>query len=100
MRAQPDIEKEFILITDASEVGIAAILAQKDEFGNEKVVYAFSKILDDTQKRYSTTDKELLAVVKGIENFRRFLIGKNLCYERTINPLNIYGPARILTQEC
>jgi hypothetical protein len=40
------------------------------------MVYVYSKTMDNAQKNYSVTDKELLAVVKSMENFRRYLIGK------------------------
>ncbi|KAF9756156.1 Retrovirus-related Pol polyprotein from transposon 17.6, partial [Nosema granulosis] len=75
-RGQPDFSKEFILTTDASEHGIGAILAQKDEKGIEKMISAYSKIFDKHQINYSVTDKELLAVVKGIEHYRHYLLGK------------------------
>ncbi|MGL5772511.1 MAG: reverse transcriptase domain-containing protein, partial [Bacteroidales bacterium] len=75
-RSQPNIKKPFILTTDASDTGIGAILTQKDDDGHEKMIYAYSKLLDSPQKNYSVTDKELLAVVKSIEHFRRFLVGK------------------------
>lgn len=75
-RAQPNLEKDFIVITDASNEAIGAILAQKDETGKEKMIYAFSKKLDKSQKNYSTTDKELLAVVKTLEHFRHYLLGR------------------------
>lgn len=75
-RAQPDFTKEFILITDASEIGMGAILAQKDKNGNERMISAFSKNFDKHQRNHATTDKELLGVVKGIENYRHYLLGK------------------------
>ncbi|KAF9762117.1 Retrovirus-related Pol polyprotein from transposon 17.6 [Nosema granulosis] len=37
---------------------------------------AFSKKLDKSQRNYSVTDKELLALVKGIENYRHYLLGR------------------------
>ncbi|KAF9762731.1 Retrovirus-related Pol polyprotein from transposon [Nosema granulosis] len=75
-RAQPNRHGHFILTTDASDTGIGAILAQKDEVGRERMIAAFSKNFDKCQKNYSVTDKELLGVVKGIENFRHYLLGK------------------------
>jgi hypothetical protein len=72
MRAQPDFTKEFILTTDASEHTIGGILSQKNNCGKEVMIYAFSKTMYDTQRNYSVTDKELLALVKSVEYFRRY----------------------------
>ena len=40
------------------------------------MISVFSKKLDAPQRNYSTTDKELLAVVKGLEHYRHYLLGK------------------------
>ena len=76
MRAQPDFDKTFILTTDASEYAYGAILSQKQDNGTEKMIYAYSKTMDQAQRNYSVTDKELLGVVKSREHFRRYLFGK------------------------
>ncbi|KAF9742133.1 Retrovirus-related Pol polyprotein from transposon opus, partial [Nosema granulosis] len=60
MRVQPNFQKELILVTDASDYGIGAVLLQKDDMGNERMISAFSKKLDKCQRNYSVTDKELL----------------------------------------
>ena len=57
------------MITDASEIGMGDILAQKDKDGKEQKFSARSKAFDKCQMNYVTTDKELLAVVKGIESY-------------------------------
>ncbi|KAF9756187.1 Retrovirus-related Pol polyprotein from transposon, partial [Nosema granulosis] len=75
-RAQPDIDKDFILTTDASDYGIGAVLTQKDRNNKERMVSAFSKKLDKCQRNYSVTDKELLALVKGVERYRHYLLGR------------------------
>ena len=70
-------EGEFILDTDASNVGIGGVLSQKQD-GHEKVIAYFSKTLSKPERNYYVTRNELLAVVKSVENFhkygRRFLI--------------------------
>ena len=73
---QPDFTKEFILTTDASENAFGGILSQKDDNGMDTMVVAYSKTLDNTQKNYSVTDKELLACVKCMQFFRKYLIGR------------------------
>ena len=75
-RTQPDINKEFILITDASNYAIGAVLAQKDDEGKEQMIYAYSKSLNSAQKNYTVSEKELLAIVKSCEYFRHYLLGK------------------------
>lgn len=72
----PDLNKTFILTTDASEKSIGGILSQKSENGTEYVISYFSKKLKDAQLNYSVTDKELLAAIKAIENYRHYLLGK------------------------
>jgi hypothetical protein len=47
------------------------------EDGKGCMVYAFNRTMEKTQLNYSVTDKELLAVVRSMEFFRRYLIGKN-----------------------
>ncbi|KAF9760761.1 Retrovirus-related Pol polyprotein from transposon 17.6 [Nosema granulosis] len=42
----------------------------------ENMTSDFSKNFDKHQMNYSVTDKELLAVVKGVEHYRHYLLGK------------------------
>ncbi|KAI4293375.1 hypothetical protein PAPHI01_2649 [Pancytospora philotis] len=43
LRYQPDMEREFIVITDASDYAISGILSQKDDRGREHIVHSYSK---------------------------------------------------------
>ncbi|ORD98372.1 TF28 [Hepatospora eriocheir] len=63
----------FILTTDASDIGIGSVLSQKIN-GEEKMIAYFSKIHSAAQKNYSTTEQELLAVVKSVEHFSHYLV--------------------------
>lgn len=70
--ACPDFEQPFILQTDASSVGLGAVLTQTVE-GVERVIAYTSQVLSDTQKRYTVTEQECLAVIWAIKKFRPYL---------------------------
>lgn len=71
----PKSEGHYILDTDASDVGVGAVLSQVQ--GKEERILAYaSKKLDIHQTRYSTTRKELIAVVTFITQFRHYLLGR------------------------
>ena len=72
----PDLEKEFILQTDASDCGVGAVLSQRDAAGSDHPVCYFSRKLLPREKRYSTIEKECLAIKLATQAFRVYLLGK------------------------
>ncbi|KAG5896052.1 hypothetical protein JTB14_011047 [Gonioctena quinquepunctata] len=66
---------KFILDTDASNVGLGTVLSQIQE-GQEKVIGYFSKTLSKPERNYCVTRRELLAVVKGVEHFYKYVYGR------------------------
>ncbi|XP_075112050.1 uncharacterized protein LOC142182057 [Nicotiana tabacum] len=70
----PDWSQPFELMCDASDLAVGAILGQKKDkiFGP---IYYASRTLNEAQKNYATTEKELLAVVFAFDKFRSYLIG-------------------------
>lgn len=72
--ASPDFSKQFIISCDASNTGVGAVLYQEDD-GLEHPIAFFSKTLNKCQRKYTTTEKELLAVVYAIEKFRCYVDG-------------------------
>ena len=73
--AYPKPDEVFILDTDASDVSIGAVLSQIQD-GEEVVISYASNILIKEQRRWCTTRKELLAIVKFARYFRHYLLGR------------------------
>ncbi|RVW33244.1 Pol polyprotein [Vitis vinifera] len=61
----PNWELPFEVMCDSSDYAIGAVLGQRED-GKPYVIYYASKSLNDAQKNYTTTEKELLAVVLNI----------------------------------
>ena len=76
MLSYPDYSRRFILDTDASDVGIGAVLSQVREDGSEGVVAYASRSLSRPERRYCVTRKELLAVVEFVHHFQQYLLGR------------------------
>ncbi|KAM2726800.1 hypothetical protein EV2_039209 [Malus domestica] len=70
----PDWSLPFELMCDASDYAVGAVLGQCVNKVPHVIYYA-SRTLNDAQLNYSTTEKELLAVVFALEKFRSYLIG-------------------------
>ncbi|KAL8604519.1 hypothetical protein ACOMHN_015803 [Nucella lapillus] len=73
--ALPNLSDPFILDTDASDVAIGAVLSQVQE-GVEKVIAYSSFSLTPEQRKYCTTRKELLSIVRFTRQFKYYLLGK------------------------
>ncbi|WVZ93921.1 hypothetical protein U9M48_039871 [Paspalum notatum var. saurae] len=70
----PDWNAPFEIMCDASDDAVAVVLGQSNDRKHHAISYA-SKTLTGPQLNYSTTDKELLAIVFAIDKFRSYLVG-------------------------
>ena len=77
-----DPHSETVIQTDASQKGLGAVLLQQ----GHPVCYA-SKALSDTEKNYSNIEREMLAVVWGLERFNYFIYGKHCTVHTDHKPL-------------
>jgi len=82
----PDFNERFILTTDATGEGLGAVLSQ-GEVGKDSAVAYASRTLNRAEKSYSTTEKELLAIVWGMRYFRPYLHGKRFTVVNDHKPL-------------
>ena len=70
----PNFDLEFVVTTDASDYAIGGVLSQlyereKEKGVDDRPVAYFSKSMNEAQTRYSTTEKEMLAIVLAVENW-------------------------------
>ena len=71
-----DQKKETELVTDASPLGLSAILFQKSPGTSDRKVVAYaSRALSDVETRYSQTEEEALAIVWAVERLHLYLYG-------------------------
>ena len=59
---------------DANDFAIRVVLGQRED-GKPYAIYYASKTLNEAQRNYTTTEKELLAVVFALDKFRAYLVG-------------------------
>ncbi len=70
MFAFPDYKKPFILCTDASSLGVGAVLMQASKSQRPHVIAYASRVLNSGESKYSVTHIEALAVVWALKHFR------------------------------
>ncbi|GJX95211.1 reverse transcriptase domain-containing protein, partial [Tanacetum coccineum] len=76
----PNWDLPFELMYDASDFAIGAVLGQRHEKHFRPIHYA-SKTMNEAESHYTTTEKEMLAVVYAFEKFRSYLIlNKSIVY--------------------
>jgi hypothetical protein len=82
-----DFSKEFVLVCDASDVAVSAVLNQRQEKGLAPIAFA-SRLLNPAEQKYSIHEKECLAVVWGCERFRVYLEHKEFILHTDIQALS------------
>lgn len=83
--AYPNFNKPFVIHTDASDYQLGSVISQ-----DNKPIAFYSRKLSPTQTQYTTTERELLAIVETLKEFSNILLGheikvytdnKNLTYK-------------------
>ena len=87
---QPDHNRPFILEVDASQYATSAILWQEDNKGKKHAIGYDSSTLSDAERNYPIYDRELLAMIHGLENWRYLLAG-------TKTPIQVLSDHKNLT---
>ena len=82
-----DFQREFILTTDASTVGLGAILSQIDAGGIERPCAYASRVLKDAEMKLAPFHLEHLAMLWGCKHFHPYLVGKHFTIRTDHKPL-------------
>ena len=73
--AFPDVNRPWVIETDASMVGCGALLHQPDENGDMHLIACASKTFDSAERNYGITERETLAIVWALKFFRPWIYG-------------------------
>lgn len=97
----PDLIKQFILTTDASDIGCGAVLSQVTEAGDQPIAFA-SKTFIPAERNKPTILKELTAIHWAINHFESYLYGRRFTIRTDHRPLvylfNMKKPTSKLTR--
>jgi RNase H-like domain found in reverse transcriptase/Integrase zinc binding domain/Chromo (CHRromatin Organisation MOdifier) domain/Integrase core domain/Reverse transcriptase (RNA-dependent DNA polymerase) len=97
--AMPDQNRPFQIETDASKYATGAVLTQLDSNGDRHPVSFLSKTFSPAERNYEIYDRELLAIIRALDEWRHYIQGsphttvilsdhKNLTYYREAQKLN------------
>ena len=68
----PDMDKVFLIHTDASDIAVGATLSQEDKYGQLKLVACGSRKLNDAEKNYPPHEQECLAVIDALRRWKYY----------------------------
>ena len=84
----PLFDKKFFITTDASDYAIGGVLSQNHNPQSHDLPIAYaSRALNNAEKNYSTTDKEMLAIVWAVTHFRPYVYGRKFTVVTDHRPL-------------
>jgi len=79
--AASDIDKKMRMEVDASDYATGGVLSMEYKDGLWRPVTFLSKLLNETERNYEIYDKEMLAIIRGLEVWRHLLEGVQTKFE-------------------
>jgi len=87
--AAPDLDKKIRMEVDASDYATGEVLSMEGEDRKWKLVAFLSKLLNETERNYKIHDKEMLAIIRGLESWRYLLEGAQFKFEIWMDHKNL-----------
>jgi len=87
--AAPNIDKKMRMEVDALDYATGGVLSMECEDGLWRPVALLSKSLNETERNYEIHDKEMLAIVRGLEAWRHLLEGVQYKFEIWMDHKNL-----------
>lgn len=95
----PDENLPFKIHTDASKIGIGAVLMQTHRNGDLPIAY-ISKKFTTTQMNWPATEQECYAIIYAIEKWHKYLDGREFTIETDHKPLLPFNTKQQLNPKC
>jgi len=87
--AAPNLDKEMRMEVDVLDYATRGVLSMKCEDGLWRPVAFLSKLLNETERNYEIHDKEMLAIIRRLENWRHLLEGVHFKFKIWTNHKNL-----------
>ena len=87
--AAPDIDKKMRIEVDALDYAMGGVLSMECEDGLWRLVVFLSKSLNETERNYEIHNKEMLAIIRGLEAWRHLLEGAQTKFEIWMDHKNL-----------
>ena len=97
--SQPDYHLPFTIETDASDSAVGAVLSQKFPTGTQPISF-YSRRLSSSERNYTVYDKELLAIVEALRQWRHYVHGSKYSVHVLTDHKNLqyFQSSRLLNQ--